>query len=82
MGFTISVRFEAFPGPPFPQVPSLCLALTFVLVFLSTRICQCPKKVAYFTLWIHHPQECDPREAGPAPVFCPVHSGAGWWVIT
>lgn len=81
MWFTVSVSFEAFPRFLF-QVPSLCLALTLVLIVWTPASVSALRRLQCFTLWTHYPPECDPREAGPASSFCSVHSGAGWWVIT
>lgn len=38
MCFTVSVSFEAFPWPLFPQVPFLCLILTLVLLFWTPSV--------------------------------------------
>ena len=72
--FLFSTNFPREKGQALPP-ESLCPPL------LDT-FCQCPKKIAYSTLWTHYPPEHDPREAGPVSIFCSVHNGAGCWEIT
>lgn len=81
MWFAVSVSFEAFPHFLF-QAPSLCLALPLVLIVWTPASVNALRRLQCFALWTHCPPECDPREAEPVSIFCSVHSGAGWWVIT